>query len=483
MPDGSQTSSSGMVRGTLWYFAGYALLFVCNYLIHIFLARNLLVYHYGVFGVTIALISVWNTVMYDGMEYSVAKRVAESSAAGARGFVSAAMNLQAVFSIVLVVLLVASAGSLAGMLGNPEYASLLSIGAFSIVPTALLSVLLGTMSGSRKFGKHAFIFGLNSAVKPVLVIGCVLAGFHLRGAIVGWSLSLVPGLLVAVLWRERLTGLPGPAPYRAVISFAAPLTALHAVYALMMNVDIVMVQAIQKNSLETGLYTAAAALAKPTWMFFSAIVNTLLPSVSRSTSANDTERTRSYIRASLRYLLLMLVPVIAILCGFSRQIIELLYSTSFTGASRPMEILCLAMGAFSVYLTMNAVVTASGRPLVSLLFGAGMLALDIALLYVLVPRYGITGAALAVGTAFWCGAGALCIYIYRSFRCLTYGKSVVKITATGMLVYFCAKSIDAHGLWCVAAAAGCAAVYGLVLIAVKEITAQDRDFVLNALRR
>jgi O-antigen/teichoic acid export membrane protein len=157
-----------------------------------------------------------------------------------------------------------------------------------------------------------------------------------------------------------------------------------------------------KGSESVGLYAAAQQLVQPMPLLIGAITTVLLPQVSRMTQRHEFA---SYIKkVSLGALLLCLgfLPVL-LLGGF---IINLIFGDRFSDSILAFQILFAAYLPAVFANPISLVVFAKNRPQLLTFVNYGQLALTLVATIIMIPIWGINGAALAffISTSF----GAAC---------------------------------------------------------------------------
>jgi stage V sporulation protein B len=107
---------------------------------------------------------------------------------------------------------------------------------------------------------------------------------------------------------------------------------------------------------------------------------------------------KKYVIYSYRYLLIVLLPICALVIILGKPIMLLLFSRaplaySFSGTA--MSILVIGMAFFSIYGISASVLQAAGKPYPAMYFLAIGTVTNLALTILLVPIYGLNGAAIA----------------------------------------------------------------------------------------
>jgi O-antigen/teichoic acid export membrane protein len=149
---------------------------------------------------------------------------------------------------------------------------------------------------------------------------------------------------------------------------------------------------------QLGIYTAALSLSRMLNVFQTAVVSVLLPRITARPVEEAMQATGRALGAST----VLAVAVGIVVSVFAEPLLRLFYGAEFTIAIPVFRLLVIETILGCATMILLQPFLALGRPgLVSVLQGAG-LALSLPLLLVLIPRYGLLGAGLALLIASWC---------------------------------------------------------------------------------
>src|SRR4030095_7324632 len=90
---------------------------------------------------------------------------------------------------------------------------------------------------------------------------------------------------------------------------------------------------------------------------------------------------------------------------------------------------------FGLFYVLTTIISASGRPGISLLFGAVTLFVSTILNFLLIPTRGLTGAAIATTVSMSLGATFGCIYLWSRFRTLFSSMTAMRLMACAGVTY------------------------------------------------
>jgi O-antigen/teichoic acid export membrane protein len=192
-----------------------------------------------------------------------------------------------------------------------------------------------------------------------------------------------------------------------------------------------------------------------------------------STSRENSQLTGDYINRSMRYMLMLLIPGVLLLSATSTDLISLVYSSEYLEAAKPLKLLVFGLGFLTVFGVLASVLMGAGKPHIALGMALPIVAMDVALNIMLIPKYGLIGAAAATTLAALIGMGAAAICVWRYFKTLVSVKSVIKFCLASLVIYVLALQISLPLLFLPLVYVGLFALYAGILWLMKELGRED----------
>jgi O-antigen/teichoic acid export membrane protein len=140
-----------------------------------------------------------------------------------------------------------------------------------------------------------------------------------------------------------------------------------------------------------GYYSVAVPLAEALWYFPSAVGTVIF---ARTITLSPEEANKSTPKICRNTLFLTILAAL-ILLFLSKYIIILLFGSAFLPALRPLQILLPGVVALSIVKVLGNEISGRGKPIINTYIAGTSLAINIPLNLLLIPRIGISGAALA----------------------------------------------------------------------------------------
>ena len=299
---------------------------------------------------------------------------------------------------------------LAGGIWFAYEVGLLSLGAAyaGIIPLVGLTTLLlaaravvnGAARGLYRFGSVAVNMVLDAVLKVLIGLLLVYVGAGVEGVILAASLATAATTLHS-LWIVRPTRLWSGQGWFDHRIWRATAPFFLGIFgpALIMNLDILGLKlfapAGQGDQL-AGFYQAAIILARTPVFVAQSLTLVLFSYVSGSVNASSQDALDSYLHVVMRLWLRLLLPGALVLILFPRLVLGLFFPSYYSISALPLRI-AAAGGLLLALMTMfNGVFQAAGNRRLPAYVAGASITLQVAVLAILVPRWGAIGAAVSL---------------------------------------------------------------------------------------
>ena len=170
------------------------------------------------------------------------------------------------------------------------------------------------------------------------------------------------------------------------------------------RIDVLLVNGYL-NATAAGFYSVALATAERAQTVGEAAATVLYPRIAAEPIAARRARLTPIVARTVLWMTMVLA---AVFFSVAHWLVVLLYSHRFEPSVKPTEILLLSMVASAVQRVFSADVSGRGRPILNSYVAAVSLSVNIVLNVVLIPRYGISGAAWASVASYSVAAALSC---------------------------------------------------------------------------
>jgi O-antigen/teichoic acid export membrane protein len=341
-------------------------------------------------------------------------------------------------------LLFTAAGPLGRLLDKPDLVPLLRVFALGVPVWNLLFIATFAIQGLRHMN---WMVGVRNLAQPGVALAAVAAsgllGASLVGGTIAYMLSLAAVLALATLVLHRLlAGAPAasPPPLREVLLFSFPLIWTQLV-AYGVRQQEVLIMAYFRPAADVGVYNAALKTAVMVGFILQGTTAIFTPILASLHAAGDLEHLRRLNRTVARWCFTAAWPCFCACVLFGSQILSL-WGHGFAEAWIPLVLLAgaqlvnVATGTAGTVLIMGARQKVElGNSILALLLG---LALDV----LLIPRYGILGAAIGAGASMTAVNVLRVVQIQRLWQANPINASYLKPLVAGAAAAAASFALD-----------------------------------------
>ena len=472
-------------KGSFFLVASNGFSFIANYLIYLVLGRFLLGPELlGSYAVVISIVSVIEMVLVKSMQQAVSKFVSENPEAKQSIRKKAALLITGL-DIACFAAYFACSDFIAYAFGDPTLAPYIKLAALLFLFQPVFSAFSGYLNGVQRFVAQAGLRTFYAFIKLFLVVGLVYIGFGLFGAVGGFVIASFFGLAVSFfMTSKKVAEKAAKFDYRRFLLFMASIVAFSVFSDLMVNIDLFAVKALSgaQSALLSGYYVAASTIARIFPSLVSAIAFAIFPLVSKATFQKNPEKARFYISNTMRYSLLMIIPVALLFASTPRALVSLVYSDEYLPGAEALSILSIAFAVYTVFFVLCTIIAGSNRPKLAALISFAALALSAVLNLLLVPQFLINGAAFATlaGSVFGLVLSAGFVLYY--FRALVPWRSLLKMMAASLLIFAVSICWPVSGILLAGKYFALLCLYLLLLLLMREFSKMDFDVVKNIIR-
>lgn len=273
---------------------------------------------------------------------------------------------------------------------------------------ALLGISVQFQTYSRKtlmgFGLERYSEPLNVLDKVAFVvvsIPLVYLGFGVPGALAGHAVaSLVCGAVGLTLIHRRVSLSsvfripPRTFPRKRMLTFNSMSIVLLFLLTSLYHIDIVMLQQFRESA-AVGNYRAALILAEFLWFVPIALQTVYVHSTSELWSRNRIDEITALASKTTRYTFLLTAVMAVGLAALADVAVPIYFGPDATPAIEPLLLLLPGALGFALARPVLAISQGEGTLRYPVLATAGAAGINVVLNYLLIPRYGMHGAAVA----------------------------------------------------------------------------------------
>jgi len=359
--------------------------------------------------------------------------------------------------------------------GSPEVTVSIRIFGAAIPFAAVLNVAVGGIRGQERSLYRVYVKNITHPIaRFVFVIAAVLYGLGQAGLAGAYATPYVVSVVIAVLLLHR--SLPrdrasfDSALFSRVTRYSLPFTITGVSNFVYRSIDIFLVLYFL-GSAATGIYGVAYAAVKFMGIFSTAFNFLGSPIASKLESTGDVDEAIGMFRSIARWLVIASVCALVPLGVFSTEFITIIYESKYASGGVVLSILAFGFAVKNVTSIHGPILRSLGRSKLLSFNSAAAAIANLSLNLVLIPRFGIAGAAVATVLSFFVRDGLAIIEVqyklgtipvtWRAIR-----PAVVAVPLLVLFIVFIAPEIPATILWLIGVSGVFAVFYtGAVLAA------------------
>lgn len=424
-----------IARGGGMTFFGRLAFTGLGYLFTLALARMLGPGEYGQFVIGFSLVVVASSLALLGLNRGLVRFLAiyrgEGDAGRQRGAFRFALVASLAAALALAALLTAFAGPVADLLDAPPAFRRYLWGFAAWIPLwVLLYQLAAALEGIKRVAYRALFFDVVWPLGRLLLsVGALLLGWGLTGVIwAGVAASVISAALLGTAVRRHfLQGVRAAAPIapaRAMLAFSLPVMLFNVVNVTQNQLEVLLLGVMQSAE-ASGIFNIAARTAIVSVALLEGMGLIFSPFIADLTHRRKLESLRSLLAAVTRWSFTVGLGVSTFTILFARPILQL-FGEAYTAAHSALVILSVAHLINAATGPAGYVVNMAGYSRLNLANALVGLALNLVLDWLLIPRYGIVGAALGAGLAVVAVNLLRLLEVWWTLRVHAYDRRFVK---------------------------------------------------------
>lgn len=396
-----------IVKGAGVVYVGLVLEMGISFVAQVLTANFLSPGGFGVITTGVAVINLGGIVGSLGVGRGFARYLPRYESERRRKVVRSMFVVVVPLSLLLGGLLVAGADVVATVVFDaPEVGRALRVFGATVPFSTVLTVAVGGIRGMEHPRYRVYVQNfLRPTTRFLLVALAIAYGANAVGFAVAYAVPYVLGAVVATLLLRR-TFAPATAvrgfDWRSgveVVRYSLPLMLAALSSFVYRSVDIFLVLAI-RGTASVGVYGVVYGLAGLVLVYSTAVNYLSLPVVSELEKDGRVEEMFDVQLAVLRWMALALAPVLVPFVFYPEVVVDLFYKPVYVSGATTLAILAAGFGASNLVTANGNLVQARGNS--RLIAASNLVAglLNLCLNLVLIPVYGIEGAAAATVAAY-----------------------------------------------------------------------------------
>ena len=424
-----------------------------SYLYRIVIARGVGPDAYGQLSLAIMVTGIASTLGYLALGAGLKKFIPEfrthDEEGKIRGAVLSVLGISLPLSLIMTAAVFFGAEFIAlEIFENAALVPLLKIMSFAIILGNLSSTFFDTTIGFNKIiYKTGTVRIIQNIVQLGATVGLLLLGFEVASAAWGWLAGTTVAALLGLYFMEKKIGpiifskANPDFQFKKMLGFSSPLV-ISGILATTLSWADTGLLGYYMTDFEVGLYNAAI----PTAMLLQ-IPNSAIGSLAVSSFSELKERDKKSIEDSIqtatRWIYSIALPTFFVMLLFSEQVLKILFGSEYIGASLALSILATGYLVDALVGQVGNLLKSEGYTEYILYNNVIALSLNLVLNIILIPIYGILGAALATASSMILTKILMTYEVWTTESVIsTPFRKIFKITAVGLVPLLLVAGLD-----------------------------------------
>ncbi|WP_367247267.1 flippase [uncultured Methanobrevibacter sp.] len=375
-----------------WLLVSQIIASVCGFIWTIVIARYLGVSDYGIMGFAISLTGILGFTLDFGISTHIVRHIA-TDINSAPKYLGNAIPLKSIFAIVtllftLIILI---------LMKSDELTITITL-LFTI--EMIIKSFIGIINGSFQAFEEGKYQGIGNTILNILLLIFILISIFSDLGLYGITFSYILANFIALIYEyyvlNKLIFKPkfelNKAFCKNITLASIPFAVGAILYTLYYSIDVVMLTKLVGNY-ATGIYNATYKLISVLNLFYGVYGAVIFPVMSKFYK-NDKKLLTVSFEKSIKYLMLIIIPLALATMFYSTDIIHLIYGHEYDAASSVLSILIWTVCLLFVNGACNYLLNSSHKEVtVTKIYGIAAL-FNIILNFIMIPYFSYDGAAI-----------------------------------------------------------------------------------------
>ncbi len=439
-----QASLTHLAKGAAINFSGSIGKKVILYGYTVVLARLLMPSELGNYFLMATIVTIAGLVATAGMGFGVVRYVSmyvgEGSYRNARRALQTGLRLALPISFAATAVLLFMAPRLADILFDGSSTAMQGLRIFSLaVPFWVAAKLFNATTQGMHYMQYQVYsrdFG-EQVSKVALSVAFLLLGAGLIGVVWANVGALCIATALAAFFAFRILPAADPGeretafPTREMLSYSAPMAGANILNQALLWSDLLLLGYLS-TSANVGFYGAAMRLATATTIVLGAFCIVFMPMISDLSNRQELDKLGALFKTVTRWVFTISLPVFLLLVLFAIPIMSV-FGSAYVAGSAALALLALGKMFDSASGPIGHMVIMSGHSRLELMNVALTLAINVTLCFLLIPRVGMVGAAVANASGYFVLNFTRAVEIWLLMHIQAYDHGYLKPVAAALV--------------------------------------------------
>lgn len=361
---------------------------------------------YGGLSIGITMLGISSTIVVFGMNTGIGRYFPRATTDGERrGILISGFQIGIISGTVSAATLFLLSPYLAGQIfNNLKLTIILRIFSIAILFNVLTKLTIGGIQGTKRSIPKVVVQNITRpGSRFLLIIIALTLSFGSIGVASAYLLSNVIAAAVGVYYLRKYTPIFKRIPYKSMkvelLRFSAPLIITSAMAVVFADLDMLLLGAI-KGQGPVGDYNVAYPLAQLLLVALNAFGFIFMPIISGMESEGRSNEVEHVYRLVTKWMFVTTLPLFTLFVVFPELTISYTFGSKYNNGAYTLAILSVGFMSHVLAGPNGSTLTSFGKTQIIMYDNIFVAALNLSLNLILIPPYGIEGAAIATAIAY-----------------------------------------------------------------------------------
>jgi O-antigen/teichoic acid export membrane protein len=262
---------------------------------------------------------------------------------------------------------------------------------------------VGAVRGHENTRYRTYAYDLlYNGLRLALLVALLLAGGGVLAAGYAYLAAAVVAFVVVHTLLNRLLALRGPfrTHVRDLLTFSAPLVVAAAVSALFAQIDTIMLGALLPSTAPAGAYNKGYTIAAGLPVVLSVFGFLYMPLAARLDAGDDRDEVRRVYAVTTKWIFVAAFPLFLTFVAFPADLVTTVFGTADPRSGMALAVLAVGFFVSAANGRCQDTLSAFGHTRAILAVNTVAALVNVAANLLLIPRFGVIGAAAASALSF-----------------------------------------------------------------------------------
>lgn len=482
-----------LVKVSAFIFVATIVSKLATYGYKILVVRYFGVEKYGLFSLAIIVIGIVAALATLGLNEGIVRYISFYRGRGEfsniKKLISNSRKIFIFSSIVTMVVIIILAPFISETIfHNKEFTPMLKGMALGLPFILLAGLYLAILRGFEKIKTYSFLINIyQNITRLALITLLILAGIGAVSITISYVTTFIGLATLSYYYsKKEIVSIEADAIKPAgrimyeILSYSWPLMFVGVLYNIFYWSDS-LVLGYLNDAVDVGLYNVAVTIISLFGIALDLFMQLLFPLVSFKLSEDKKELIKKLVRQVMKWIYLINIPLFIFIFLFPEKIIYILFKVNDPIASQVLQILSIGVLFLNTVVLATSLLSIKGRTKLVLANFAVFTVLNIALDFLLIPNYGMLGAATATLVTAISFSTCLMLQIKRIYGFGIIASYFSKLILVGVAMFFVMYLVSGYvreSLFAIVTSGIVVVIFYLVaLYLLKILDAEDMEII------